>query len=109
MDAQNPRAHRARSSTGTSRRITEVHLHLQARQFFFVLAGVARLEFDGDTFDVAAGSGIEIEPGRPHRLCNPFETAVEFLVISAPSTKGERVEPPHVTVLRKTKAWRLAL
>lgn len=70
---------------------TEVrHVHARARQFFFVLAGVATLEFDGRTVTVSAGQGIHVAPGRPHRFANRSAGDVVFLVVSAPSTAHDR-------------------
>ena len=56
------------------------HYHAQARQFFFVLAGTATLEL-----------GLEVPPGVPHQLLNLSSAEIEFLVISHPATRGDRV------------------
>ncbi|MBB6019041.1 mannose-6-phosphate isomerase-like protein (cupin superfamily) [Paenibacillus sp. JGP012] len=36
--------------------------------------------------------GIEIPPGAPHQMQNQSEADVEFLVISHPTTRGDRTE-----------------
>ncbi|MEP7352724.1 MAG: cupin domain-containing protein [Acidobacteriota bacterium] len=66
------------------------HYHHQARQFFFVLSGQATLEFKDDSITFDAGQGVHVEPGREHRFVNHSANDVEFLVISCPSTAGDR-------------------
>lgn len=67
------------------------HYHAQARQFFYVLSGEALLEFDGHSVRCAAGHGVHVPPGMPHRFVNSSSEAIEFLVISAPSSAGDRI------------------
>lgn len=67
------------------------HHHEHARQFFYVLAGVLSFEMDGGVVDVAPRQGIEIKPGTQHRVFNRGDADAEFLVISNPPTKGDRV------------------
>lgn len=68
-----------------------MHLHLHARQFFYVLSGTATLEFDGRRQSFTSGQGVHVPPGVPHRFANHGETDVVFLVISSPSTAGDRI------------------
>lgn len=68
------------------------HRHHQARQFFFVLAGMATIEFDDDQAVFGPGQGVEVAPGVRHRFVNRSDQDVEFLVISAPTTAGDRDE-----------------
>lgn len=70
------------------------HLHGRARQFFYVLDGHACIEFDDHVLDVRAGQGVHVPPGVPHRFVNAGERDVRFLVISSPSTAGDRVDLP---------------
>ncbi len=67
------------------------HYHQAARQFFFVLAGSATMELDGARHKLDAQQGIEIAPGAPHQISNDTDADVEFLVISQPTTRGDRV------------------
>ncbi len=67
------------------------HYHQTARQFFFILSGVATLEIDGKREVLAAQQGVEVAPGLPHQMMNQSENATEFLVISQPTTQGDRV------------------
>lgn len=68
------------------------HYHTRARQFFYVLSGTLTMERDGDMITMAAGHGLEIAPGTPHQARNDGATDVVFLVISAPTTAGDRTE-----------------
>jgi mannose-6-phosphate isomerase-like protein (cupin superfamily) len=68
------------------------HRHLKAHQFFFILSGTATIEFEDGATDLGAGQGVEIAPGLRHRFVNRSNSDVEFLTISAPTTKGDRVE-----------------
>ena len=66
------------------------HRHARARQFFYILAGEATLEFDGREVVVAAGQGIEVPPGTLHQFFNRSSADVEMLVISSPRSHGDR-------------------
>jgi mannose-6-phosphate isomerase-like protein (cupin superfamily) len=68
-----------------------LHKHAQARQFFFVLAGLAVMEHGAVVTTVEQGAGLEIPPGEPHRILNKSETDLEFLVTSGPPSHADRV------------------
>lgn len=68
-----------------------LHFHQQARQFFFVLAGIATLELNGIRETLGPHQGIEIPPGTTHQLLNLSHRDIEFLVISQPTTRGDRI------------------
>lgn len=68
----------------------ERHRHDQSRQFFFVLAGELTLEVDGSTHILQPHQGLEIAPLSPHQAMNAGPAVVEFLVISQPTTRGDR-------------------
>jgi mannose-6-phosphate isomerase-like protein (cupin superfamily) len=68
------------------------HRHQHARQFFYVLSGVATLEFDDEALSFGAGEGVHVEPGQRHRFVNRSDEHVVFLVISAPTSAGDRIE-----------------
>ncbi len=68
------------------------HVHGRARQFFFVLAGKARLEFGDRSVELEPGQGLEVPPGVAHRFVNAGDVDVRFLVISAPTTRGDRTD-----------------
>ncbi|WP_400245830.1 cupin domain-containing protein [Niallia sp. JL1B1071] len=66
------------------------HFHEQARQFFFVLSGIATLEVNGERIILNPQEGVEIAPLIPHQMINDSSEDVEFLVISQPTSKGDR-------------------
>jgi mannose-6-phosphate isomerase-like protein (cupin superfamily) len=67
------------------------HLHNRAQQFFYVLAGVASIEVDGELHQIEAGSGIHIPANTPHQLFNHGNQDLRFLVISEPKSHGDRI------------------
>ena len=67
------------------------HLHRTARQFVFVLSGTATVEIEGLHETLEALEGFEIAPQLAHQICNRSEHDVEFLVISQPSSREDRV------------------
>lgn len=71
------------------------HFHERSRQFFYVLDGEAVLEVDGERHRLAERRGIEIPPGVPHQFRNESDDDVEFLVVSAPASRGDRVVAPR--------------
>jgi len=70
------------------------HFHRQARQFFFILSGVAVFETSEGRVEVGAQQGFEIAPGIKHRIRNESEADLVFLLCSQPSTFNDRVETP---------------
>ena len=67
------------------------HLHVRARQFFYVLSGTATMEFQDGSVTFGVGQGLHVPPNTLHRFINRSDTDVEFLVISSPTTAGDRV------------------
>lgn len=67
------------------------HYHEQARQYFFVLEGTATLEVDGVRYELNPHEGLEVPPFVPHQMFNASGQDVEFLVISQPNSRGDRV------------------
>lgn len=68
------------------------HYHAAARQFFYILSGSVVMELEGKYVELSEGQGIEVEPGSRHQFMNKSDTDVHFLVISHPTTRGDRVE-----------------
>lgn len=66
------------------------HFHNRAQQFFFVLSGEATIEADGTRVILRSGQGLPIPPRVPHQFRNDSSSKVEFLVISAPPSHGDR-------------------
>ncbi len=71
---------------------TEVmHYHNTARQFFYILDGEGTMVFEGQTVKLKEGQGMEIAPQVKHQFKNQSDTDVQFIVISVPSTRGDRI------------------
>lgn len=68
-----------------------MHYHEQARQFFYVIDGEGTMAFEDHVVILEKGKGIEIEPMVKHQLRNNSQSDVHFLVISVPSTRGDRI------------------
>lgn len=68
------------------------HVHARSRQFFFILSGCAVIEVDGHRNELGAGQGLEIAPGQAHQFRNEADAEVHFLVISQPTTRGDRTD-----------------
>jgi mannose-6-phosphate isomerase-like protein (cupin superfamily) len=67
------------------------HYHKQVRQFFFVLSGTATIEIEGKEIILNPQEGVEVPPLVPHQMFNKSSYDVEFLVISQPTSKSDRV------------------
>jgi mannose-6-phosphate isomerase-like protein (cupin superfamily) len=68
-----------------------MHYHTKARQFFYILDGEGTLAFEDHQVVLYKGDGIEIPPEIRHQFKNQSSADVHFLVISVPSTRGDRV------------------
>lgn len=71
-----------------------MHYHNVARQFFYILEGEATMVFEDHEVLLRKGDGVEIEPQVKHQFKNNSEGDVHFLVVSVPSTRGDRVNLP---------------
>ena len=67
------------------------HYHTKARQFFFILSGVAMLEIGGKREVLQKHEGAEVPPTIPHRIFNESDEEIEFIVVSHPPSHGDRV------------------
>ncbi len=70
------------------------HYHSISRQFFFVLQGELSMELEGEMHKIKTQQGIEIPPGSAHQASNNTQSPVEFIVISQPTTRGDRTDLP---------------
>ena len=66
------------------------HVHRRAQQFFFVRSGRLVVEHGRHSARLGAGDGIHIPPGVRHQVTNTGPEDALFLVISSPSTTGDR-------------------
>jgi mannose-6-phosphate isomerase-like protein (cupin superfamily) len=68
-----------------------MHYHERARQFFYILEGEATMSLEDHEVILQKGQGLEITPLTKHQFKNTSQAEVHFLVISVPSTRGDRV------------------
>jgi mannose-6-phosphate isomerase-like protein (cupin superfamily) len=66
------------------------HFHSKARQFFYVLSGELTMELEGAPYRISAAHGIEVPAQARHQAMNAGTEDVHFLVISSPTTRGDR-------------------
>ena len=71
------------------------HRHARARQFFYVLEGVATLEMEGVMHPLHRGDGLHVPPGAAHQMRNDSAADVHFLVVSVPKSHGDRTPAPR--------------
>lgn len=67
------------------------HYHQQSQQFFFVISGTATIKIDGNEIALNSQEGVEVPPLVTHQVFNKSNEEIEFLVISQPISKGDRV------------------
>jgi mannose-6-phosphate isomerase-like protein (cupin superfamily) len=67
------------------------HFHQRARQLFFVLGGELQIQVEDQRFQLIPGDSLEVPPGAHHRVRNESSIDATFLVVSAPTTRGDRV------------------
>jgi mannose-6-phosphate isomerase-like protein (cupin superfamily) len=68
-----------------------MHYHEVARQFCYILEGEGTMVFEDREVELAKGQGIEVLPQVKHQFRNQSKTEVRFLVISVPTTRGDRI------------------
>ena len=68
----------------------KLHFHTHAQQFFFVLKGMATFYANDERIEVEVQKGLLIKPGIKHYIANETDEALDFLVISQPTTNNDR-------------------
>jgi mannose-6-phosphate isomerase-like protein (cupin superfamily) len=68
-----------------------MHYHERAHQFFYVLQGEGTMVLEDKVIVLKKGEGMEIAPQVKHQFRNQSEVDVHFLVVSVPSTRGDRI------------------
>ncbi len=66
------------------------HYHSNSQQFFRILKGIATFEVENEVLEIESGNGIHILPKTKHRIRNDQSENLEFIVISEPTTRGDR-------------------
>ena len=72
----------------------EKHYHNFSEQFFQILSGTATFEIDENRFVIEKGEGIHILPKIKHKIVNNKSENLIFIVISQPTTSGDRINEP---------------
>lgn len=67
------------------------HYHTKSKQVFYVLSGTLTMELDNMLHRITARNSIEIQPNLPHQARNESDQDVMFLVISSPTSRGDRL------------------
>lgn len=63
---------------------TERHYHRVAEEIYFIVAGVGRMELDGDVAEVGPGDAILIPPGAWHQITALGDVDLRLLCCCAP-------------------------
>ncbi len=66
------------------------HRHSISMQFFFILKGQAEIVTNERSFVLSPQQGLEIPPGTPHQIFNRGTSLLEFILVSQPTTVGDR-------------------
>ena len=78
-----------RMPPGTSETL---HRHDRSRQFFYIVAGTAVMEHDGEVPPLDAGQGLEIAPGVTHKIRSASAQSLQLIVTSQPPSHTDRIE-----------------
>jgi mannose-6-phosphate isomerase-like protein (cupin superfamily) len=68
------------------------HRHTRAQQLFFVLSGEATMVTSDGGASLRAQQAMPMPPGLVHQLRNDSDDELVFLVVSQPTTRGDREE-----------------
>ena len=72
----------------------QLHFHAFAQQFFFVIRGTATFYIEGKKEIVLEQQGILIGKNSAHFIANESNQPLDFLVISQPSARRDRINLP---------------
>ena len=81
-----------------------MHHHEKARQFFYILEGEGVMVFEDHHIILRKDEGLEIPPQVKHQFRNQSSADVHFLVISLPSTRGDRINFAPAAVPREASS-----
>lgn len=70
------------------------HYHNFSEQYFYILKGTATFEIEERIFKVEGRNGISVLPKVTHRIRNDENQDLEFIVISQPTSRGDRINEP---------------
>lgn len=63
---------------------TQLHVHPQTEEIYYILSGSGQMEIDGQSRSVGPGDAIAIPPGKAHRIHNNATLDLVFLCCCAP-------------------------
>lgn len=66
------------------------HYHSISQQFFYILKGEATFDLEDQELKISKREGIHIKPNMKHRIRNDQDSELQFLVVSQPTTMGDR-------------------
>jgi mannose-6-phosphate isomerase-like protein (cupin superfamily) len=78
------------------------HRHREQEETYVILSGSARVELDGDAFDLGPFDAVRVSPGTV-RLFEAGPEGMEMIVFAAPKTApgdAEMVSPPEAPASR---------
>lgn len=64
---------------------TELHLHKQSEEIYYITAGEGEMTLGANTFRVAVGDAICIAPNTPHQIFNFTRADLKFLCACSPA------------------------
>ena len=64
------------------------HYHEDMQEVFVMIDGTVAMDVDGETFELAGGDSILIDPREIHRMTNTGETDVTYLVFGISTEQG---------------------
>ena len=84
------------------------HLHTRQDELYFVHAGTAGFEVDGETFELGPGGAVHVESTTPRRFWNAGEDELVLLAIGGHGgyveRDGEMVDPADIERRRRFSA-----
>ena len=72
------------------------HYHNFSVQYFYILKGTVTFEIEEKIFKVEERNGISVLPKVAHRIRNDENQDLEFIVISQPTSRGNRINEPFM-------------
>ena len=73
------------------------HVHRRSHQFFYVRSGCLLIQHGSSSARLRPWDGLHVPPGIRHQVSNMGQEDAYFLVISSPSTAGDRTEVGKAT------------
>lgn len=72
----------------------EKHFHNFSEQYFHILNGTATFDIENEVLEVNKGEGTHINPQVIHQIKNEKTVDLEFIIISQPTAKEDRINEP---------------